>query len=84
MLEMAAKTNEYSDAELVSQARSGDEKAFSVLVERHHRTCVNFAASILRDRSDAEDEVQEACCKAFEHLEQFVVGDSFSPGCCES
>jgi RNA polymerase sigma-70 factor, ECF subfamily len=71
MLDLAAKTNEYSDVELVSQARSGDEKAFSVLVARHRRRCVNFAASILRDRSDAEDEVQEACCKAFEHLVQY-------------
>jgi RNA polymerase sigma-70 factor, ECF subfamily len=77
MLDPALKTNEYTDAELVSQARSGDAKAFSLLVARHHRTCVNIAASILRDRSDAEDEVQEACCKAFEHLEQYRGGGQF-------
>ena len=77
MFDPATKTNEYSDAELVCQARSGDEKAFSVLVARHHRTCVNVATSILRDRSDAEDEVQEACCKAFEHLDQYRGGGQF-------
>jgi RNA polymerase sigma-70 factor (ECF subfamily) len=71
MWDLEAKTNEYSDAELVSQARGGDKRAFGVLVDRHHRTCVNAATCILRDRSDAEDEVQKACCKAFEHLEQF-------------
>jgi RNA polymerase sigma-70 factor, ECF subfamily len=75
--EEIAKTNALSDAELVSQARSGDEKAFCVLVARHHRTCVNIAASILRDRSDAEDQVQEACYKAFEHLEQYHGGGQF-------
>ena len=77
MLDLAPKTNEFSDAELVSQARGGDDKAFGVLVDRHRRTCVNFAASILRDRSDAEDEVQEAFCKAFEHLEQYRGGGQF-------
>ena len=77
MLDPAVKTYECSDAELVSQARGGDDKAFGVLVDRHRRTCVNFAASILRDRSDAEDEVQEACCKAFEHLEQYRGGGQF-------
>jgi RNA polymerase sigma-70 factor, ECF subfamily len=71
MLELASKVNDYSDAELVGQVRAGDAKAFSALVERHHRTCVNAATAILRDRSDAEDEVQKACCKAFEHLEQY-------------
>ncbi len=75
--EEIAKTNALSDAELVSQARSGDEKAFCVLFARHHRTCVNIAASILRNRSDAEDQVQEACYKAFEHLEQYHGGGQF-------
>ena len=75
--EEIAKTDALSDAELVSLARSGDEKAFSVLVARHHRTCVNVATSILRDRSDAEDQVQEAFCKAFEHLEQYHGGGQF-------
>jgi RNA polymerase sigma-70 factor, ECF subfamily len=73
----AAVKMTFDDAELVSQARNGDDQAFSALVERHYRTCVNFAASILRNRSDAEDEVQKACCKAFEHLDQYRGGGQF-------
>jgi RNA polymerase sigma-70 factor (ECF subfamily) len=56
---------------LVAEARAGNREAFSVLINRHHRTCVNIASFILRDRSDAQDEVQKACFKAFEHLDQY-------------
>jgi len=59
------------DAELVAQARQGSKEAFGILINRHHRTCVNIATFILRDRGDAQDEVQKACCKAFEHLDQY-------------
>jgi RNA polymerase sigma-70 factor (ECF subfamily) len=31
----------------------------------------------LRDRVDAQDEVQKACCKAFEHLDQYQGGAEF-------
>jgi RNA polymerase sigma-70 factor (ECF subfamily) len=60
-----------TDTELVAEAREGGQEAFGILITRHYRTCVNIAAFILRDRSDAEDEVQKACCKAFEHLDQY-------------
>jgi len=60
-----------SDAELVTEARAGNPEALGVLISRHYRTCVNIATFILRDRGDAQDEVQKACCKAFEHLNQY-------------
>lgn len=39
---------------------------------------MNLAACILRDREEAEDEVQNACWKAFEHLDQFQGESDFS------
>jgi RNA polymerase sigma-70 factor (ECF subfamily) len=60
-----------NDAELIAEARKGDLDALGALFKKHHRACVNVATYILRDRSDAEDEVQKACCKAFEHFEQY-------------
>jgi RNA polymerase sigma-70 factor (ECF subfamily) len=60
-----------SDSELVAQARDGSQEAFGIVIARHYRTCINIATFILRDRGDAEDEVQKACCKAFEHLHQY-------------
>jgi RNA polymerase sigma-70 factor (ECF subfamily) len=60
-----------TDDELVGLAQSGNDLAFAELVRRHRTTCMKLAVSILRDRSDAEDEVQNALWKAFEHLKQF-------------
>ena len=39
---------------------------------------VSSAAVLLRDRQDAEDEVQNACWKAFEHIGQFQRDAKFS------
>jgi RNA polymerase sigma-70 factor (ECF subfamily) len=71
MLEIDKDFSVINDAELVARAREGSQEAFGMLITRHYRTCVNIASFILRDRSDAEDEVQKACCKAFEHLDQY-------------
>ena len=60
-----------SDLELVAQARDGRQDAFGELVARHRHTCINIAAFMLRDRAEAEDEVQKACIKAYEHLDQY-------------
>jgi RNA polymerase sigma-70 factor (ECF subfamily) len=67
-----------SDELLVRQAQGGDHTAFAELLERHKSNCLKLALSILRDRQDAEDEVQNACWKAFEHLGQFHGDAKFS------
>jgi RNA polymerase sigma-70 factor (ECF subfamily) len=49
----------------------GDAGAFGQLIERHYRCCLSKAYSILRNHGDAEDEVQNACAKAWTHLGQY-------------
>lgn len=66
------------DEALVDQAQKGNNAAFAELVERHQNSCLKLALSILRDKSDAEDEVQNACWKAFEHIGQFNREAKFS------
>ena len=66
------------DEPIVDMAQSGDDQAFAELVERHQNSCLKLALSILRDKSDAEDEVQNACWKAFHHLAQFNREAKFS------
>ncbi len=66
------------DETLVRMAQAGDNAAFAELVIRHQINCSKLALSILRDRSDAEDEVQNACWKAFEHIGQFQQDSKFS------
>ena len=66
------------DEMLVKMAQAGDNAAFAELVVRHQSNCSKLALSILRDKSDAEDEVQNACWKAFEHIGQFQQDSKFS------
>jgi len=66
------------DETLVDTAQAGNDQAFAELIERHYNSCLKLALSILRDKSDAEDEVQNACWKAFEHLAQFNREAKFS------
>jgi RNA polymerase sigma-70 factor, ECF subfamily len=56
---------------LVAAARKGDVRAFGELIERHRSVCLKRAMLMMRNRSDAEDEVQNAFWKAFERLDQF-------------
>jgi RNA polymerase sigma-70 factor (ECF subfamily) len=72
------RDHEYDDIDLVNLAKNGNKQAFGELVMRHHHKWVNLAACILRDREEAEDEVQNACWKAFEHLDQFQGESDFS------
>src|SRR4051812_36477905 len=67
-----------SDQCLVTMALEGDKHAFGELVKRHRRKCLDLATSVLRNRGDAEDEVQNALSKAYTHLNQYQRGAEFS------
>lgn len=67
-----------TDADLVRLARENDRDAFGELVQRHRSACLRFAISMLRNRGEAEEEVQNALWKAFEHLDQFKGTAEFS------
>jgi RNA polymerase sigma-70 factor, ECF subfamily len=62
---------ECTDRELVALAREGNKEAFGRLIHRHYPACVNIASFMLRDRAEGQDEVQKACLRAFEHLDQY-------------
>ncbi|HEY6341148.1 MAG TPA: sigma-70 family RNA polymerase sigma factor [Bryobacteraceae bacterium] len=67
-----------TDVQLLEAARQGEQDAFGELVRRHYPRCINVATSILRDPGEAEEEAQNACWKAFEHLDQFQGEAEFS------
>jgi RNA polymerase sigma-70 factor (ECF subfamily) len=48
-----------TDSELVDRARLGEEAAFDEIVERYAKRLFSVAFSLLGNRSDAEDVVQE-------------------------
>jgi RNA polymerase sigma-70 factor (ECF subfamily) len=63
------------DGEVVRRARDGDHAAFALIVETYRDRLFGLAVGILRDRSTAEDAVQEAFIKAYRNLRGFR-GDS--------
>lgn len=54
-----------ADDELVAAAGRGDDKSFDLLVGPHIDTAYRLAITMLRDRAEAEDAVQEAALKAW-------------------
>jgi RNA polymerase sigma-70 factor (ECF subfamily) len=67
----------YED-ELVQLAKQGDTHAFGELLRQNYNACLKRARWMIRNRSDAEDEVQNACWKAFQRLDQFRGEGTFS------
>jgi len=66
------------EEELVELARRGDTHAFGELIRQNYNSCLKRARWMIRNRSDAEDEVQNACWKAFQRLDQFRGEGTFS------
>jgi RNA polymerase sigma-70 factor (ECF subfamily) len=56
---------------LVDKAKAGDQQAFTDLVGRYQRKIYRLAKNITRNDEDAEDVLQEAFLKAYEHLDSF-------------
>jgi RNA polymerase sigma-70 factor (ECF subfamily) len=67
-----------SEGALLRLAQQGNQAAFEELTGRTHEGCVRMAMSILRNRDDAEDEVQNAVWKAYTHLRLFNHQSAFS------
>src|SRR5437899_12945682 len=59
------------EAILVTQSRAGDTAAFGELLRRYEGKIFRLAQHITQNREDAEDVLQEAFLKAYEHLDQF-------------
>jgi RNA polymerase sigma-70 factor (ECF subfamily) len=65
------------ELELVARARQGDTVAFSALLRRYEGKIFRLAMNITQNREDAEDVLQEAFLKAYEHLDQFLGNSKF-------
>jgi RNA polymerase sigma-70 factor (ECF subfamily) len=71
-----------TDAELVLRYRGGDRCAFDALMVRHSKRVFSVTLRILNNREDAFDVTQTAFLKAYQHLGQYDVAQSFSPWLC--
>jgi RNA polymerase sigma-70 factor (ECF subfamily) len=62
---------------LVAAAKSGDISAFETLVGRYEHKIFRLTQNITQNREDAEDAMQEAFLKAYEHLGEFQGNSRF-------
>ena len=70
-IDAEAPLRDAGEADLVEKARGGNVRAFTELVTRYERNIFRLALHITQNREDAEDVLQEAFLKAFQHLDQF-------------
>ena len=66
------------DVEIVSRVKAGETDAFEELVRRHGRRIYRSLLAILGSAEEAEDAMQDAFLKAFEHLTEFQGRSKFS------
>ena len=62
---------------LVGKAQAGDPSAFGELVNRYQNKIYRIAKNITQNDEDAEDVLQEAFLKAYEHLDGFQGNSRF-------
>ena len=72
-------TIEATDADLAARARSGDDRAFGMLVERHQTVAFRTAYVICGNAADAEDAAQDGFIKARAAMGRFRAGAPFRP-----
>jgi RNA polymerase sigma-70 factor (ECF subfamily) len=63
---------------LVARAQSGNQDAFTELIRRHSGQIFGLSLNILRNREDAEDNLQNVLLKAFHHIDRFEGHSQFS------
>ena len=65
------------EPKLVAAAQAGEIEAFETLVSRYERKIFRLTLNITQNREDAEDSMQEAFLKAYEHLGEFQGNSRF-------
>ena len=67
------------EAQQLARARAGDGRAFEELLAPLVDPAFRLAMTMLKDRTAAEDAVQEAALKAWRHLDRFRAERSIRP-----
>ena len=70
--------SELSDDEVVRRVIEGETALFEILMRRYNRRLFRVTRSIVTNDLEAEDIVQDAYVRAYEHLNQFEGRARFS------
>jgi RNA polymerase sigma-70 factor, ECF subfamily len=70
MTDVALTTDERTDLDLIARWKAGDQRAATLLVERHAGSLARFASS-MGARGDVEEVVQDTFVRAFASIDGF-------------
>jgi len=73
-----ARLEGWSDEEVIKRVKAGDTSLYEIIMRRYNQRLYRIARAILRDDSEAEDVIQDAYVRAFQHLDQFAGRAPFS------
>jgi RNA polymerase sigma-70 factor (ECF subfamily) len=72
------KPESLTDEDVVHRVRTGEIALYEIIMRRYNQRLYRVARAILHDDSEAEDVMQDAYVRAYEHLDQFAARASFS------
>jgi RNA polymerase sigma-70 factor (ECF subfamily) len=67
-----------TDEEVVARVLGGETSMFEIVMRRYNQLLYRVARAILRNDGEAEDVMQDAYVRAYEHLDQFAGRAKFS------
>lgn len=66
------------DKELIQKARTGDERAFTELIQRYEDMVYSFSYKVCRDKEKAEETLQDTFINVYKNLSSFKGKSKFS------
>lgn len=73
-----ARSEGWTDEEIVDRVLAGETALYEIIMRRYNQRLYRVARAILRDDSEAEDVMQDAYVRAYQHLHQFARRAPFS------
>ena len=73
-----AVANQWTDEEIIRRVLAGETAAFEIVMRRYNQRLYRAATAILRNQAEAEDVIQDAYVRAYQHLDQFEGKAQFS------
>src|SRR4029077_1504970 len=73
-----AAGSDLTDNEVVDRVKAGDTALYEIIMRRYNQRLYRVARAILRDDPEAEDVIQDAYVRAYQHLDQLAGTASFS------
>ena len=73
-----ARPEGWTDEHVVKRVLAGESSLYEIIMRRYNQRLYRVARAIVRDDTEAEDVMQEAYVRAYQHLRQFAGRSPFS------